>query len=221
MKVIETWIETGTKLVFAGAQNWPGWCRSGRDEATALQNLWAYRGRYAQVLKAGEVSFLDAGEDASLAVTERAKGSTTTDFGSPGALVGSDALPLSAEELALDRLLLPACWLALDRAAQQARGRALRKGPRGGGRELGEIVAHVLEAEHAYLGRTGWALSSVPGEEPGWTRQSVLSALEAKVKGELPERGPRGGMLWPARYFVRRVAWHILDHAWEIEDRIV
>jgi hypothetical protein len=26
-------------------------------------------------------------------------------------------------------------------------------------------------------------------------------------------------VLWPPRYFMRRAAWHILDHAWEIEDR--
>jgi len=25
---------------------------------------------------------------------------------------------------------------------------------------------------------------------------------------------------WPARYYVRRAAWHVLDHAWEIEDRL-
>ena len=37
--------------------------------------------------------------------------------------------------------------------------------------------------------------------------------------GELPSRGPRGGVIWPPRYFVRRVAWHLLDHLWEIEDR--
>jgi hypothetical protein len=28
-------------------------------------------------------------------------------------------------------------------------------------------------------------------------------------------------VIWPPRYFVRRVAWHVLDHAWEIEDRIL
>ncbi len=27
--------------------------------------------------------------------------------------------------------------------------------------------------------------------------------------------------LWTARSFVRRVAWHTLDHTWEIEDRIL
>ena len=24
---------------------------------------------------------------------------------------------------------------------------------------------------------------------------------------------------WPVRYLIRRMAWHVLDHAWEIEDR--
>ena len=48
-----------------------------------------------------------------------------------------------------------------------------------------------------------------------------LDALESAVHGELPEVGPRGGIIWKPRFFVRRVAWHVLDHAWEIEDRIV
>jgi hypothetical protein len=53
------------------------------------------------------------------------------------------------------------------------------------------------------------------------TRQETLNALDIAAKGALPERGPRGGVIWPLRYFVRRVAWHVLDHAWEIEDRVV
>jgi hypothetical protein len=24
---------------------------------------------------------------------------------------------------------------------------------------------------------------------------------------------------WTARYFLRRAAWHVLDHVWEIEDK--
>jgi hypothetical protein len=51
-------------------------------------------------------------------------------------------------------------------------------------------------------------------------RQAILDALEAAKKGVLPARGPRGGIIWPPRYFIRRAAWHILDHAWEIDDRI-
>jgi hypothetical protein len=51
-------------------------------------------------------------------------------------------------------------------------------------------------------------------------RQDILLALSASARGEIPERGPRGGVRWPPRYFVRRIAWHELDHAWEIEDRV-
>ena len=58
-------------------------------------------------------------------------------------------------------------------------------------------------------------------EELDRTRQAVLDALAAAAHGEVPARGPRGGVIWTPRYFVRRVAWHVLDHAWEIEDRVV
>jgi hypothetical protein len=49
----------------------------------------------------------------------------------------------------------------------------------------------------------------------------VLEALAAAAHGQLPTRGPRGGVIWAPRYFVRRVAWHVLDHVWEIEDRCI
>jgi hypothetical protein len=51
-------------------------------------------------------------------------------------------------------------------------------------------------------------------------RQAVLGALRAAARGEFPLLGPRGGRRWTPRYFVRRDAWHVLDHVWEIEDRI-
>ena len=41
----------------------------------------------------------------------------------------------------------------------------------------------------------------------------------ASAHGEVASHGPRGGVRWSARYFVRRAAWHALDHVWEIEDR--
>jgi hypothetical protein len=46
-----------------------------------------------------------------------------------------------------------------------------------------------------------------------------LETVRASASGELPERGPRGGVRWTARYYVRRVAWHVIAHAWEIERR--
>jgi hypothetical protein len=36
------------------------------------------------------------------------------------------------------------------------------------------------------------------------------------VRGELmPVRDPK----WPTRFAVRRIAWHVLDHLFEAEDR--
>jgi len=52
------------------------------------------------------------------------------------------------------------------------------------------------------------------------TRAAIRAALVAGARGEIPEKGPRGGTLWTPCYYVRRVAWHTLDHAWEIEDRM-
>ena len=46
---------------------------------------------------------------------------------------------------------------------------------------------------------------------------AVLDALTRAVIEGLPAAGPRGGVIWTARSFVRRAAWHVLDHAWEIE----
>jgi hypothetical protein len=103
----------------------------------------------------------------------------------------------------------------LDRAAAAAEGQALTKGPRGGGRDLGKIVAHVREAEGGYLS----ALGSRPPKD-GETRGAIERVLRARARRDPPERVPRSGKLWSPRYFVRRTAWHALDHAWEIEDRL-
>lgn len=60
-----------------------------------------------------------------------------------------------------------------------------------------------------------------PAAQMNQMLDEVLKALAAAVAGDLPTRGPRGGKLWVPRYFVRRVAWHVLDYAWEIKDRLV
>jgi len=81
-----------------------------------------------------------------------------------------------------------------------------------------------VEAEQAYLAKIAWKYQPAGGnidEERDRMRQSILDALEHAANEGLPEQGPRGGSYWPVRYFIRRTAWHVLDHAWEIEDRLV
>jgi hypothetical protein len=101
-----------------------------------------------------------------------------------------------------------------------AGGRELRSGPRGGGRDIGGIIEHVLGADGAYLGRRAWRRPK-GGDEPTRTRQAIRDALAAAAHGEEPASGLRGGKIWPARYFARRVAYHVIDHIWEIEDRLL
>ena len=47
--LIDAYLEVGRKKVFAGALNWPCWCRSGGDEGAELTTLVAYAPRYAHI----------------------------------------------------------------------------------------------------------------------------------------------------------------------------
>jgi len=219
------YLEIGSKRTFAGAIDWPGWCRSGRDGTAALETLVSYGPRYAQALQAVRLAIAFPASSSELVVAERLEGTSTTDFGAPAVAPAADARPV--DDAALDRLaaVLKACWLAFDAATGAAEGKSLRKGPRGGGRDLPAIIEHVVEANRAYLAKLAWKPTVDPEAAPAARMQGMLDevsrALAAAAAGTLPSQGPRGGKLWAPRYFVRRAAWHVLDHAWEIEDRLV
>lgn len=220
---IEVYIEAGKKRVFAGAIDWPGWCRSGHDEQAALQALLEYGPRYAHALRRTDLGFRAPQDASALTVVERLAGTGTTDFGAPDNPPSSDDRPLSEADLKRFREILQACWAAFDDSVKAASGIELRKGPRGGGRNLDKIVQHVQGADAAYLSKLGWKVqlkeADGSGEALRLIRQGILDGLEAAAAGQIPERGARGGLHWKPRYFVRRSVWHLLDHAWEIEDR--
>ena len=220
---IDVYLEIGQKKVIAGAVEWPGWCRIARSEAEALQALLDYGPRYATAVKPTTSAFQPPTHLADLNVVERLDGSSTTDFGAPDAMPAADQRPFTPADLPRAEIMMQACWQVLDTAVQAATGKPLTKGPRGGGRDLESILTHVYEAENAYLRRLG--RKPAPDADLSLTerlaqqRQAILETLAAAAHGELPEQGPRGGKIWPARYYVRRATWHVLDHAWEIEDR--
>ncbi len=192
-------LELGAKWAFASALDWPGWCRRGRGEHAALDVLIDYADRYAAVAGPGFVP----GE---VQVAGRVPGSATTDFGAPAVPGPWDRDPLGPAEAGRLTGLLEAAWDYLDSVAAAAPA-VLRKGPRGGGRDRDAIVDHVREAERAFSGKCG---ARVPPRTP-WDQQREMLAAA------LRSGAPRG--TWPARYALRRCAWHVLDHAWEIEDR--
>ena len=144
----------------------------------------------------------------SLEVVERVKGNATTDFGAPGVPAKADSEPLRGKDLERQLALLGAAWDTLDKVVANAPAE-LRKGPRGGGRDRDKIVDHVLGAESAYASALGVKIRAPAAEKAAVKefREAIVAGLRA------------GGVKWPSRYALRRIAWHALDHAWEIEDR--
>lgn len=222
---IAIYLEVGQKKTFAGALEWPGWCRSGRDETAAIAALVEYAPRYAKVLSRTKLAFTPPDDPATFAVAERLQGNSTTDFGAPDLVPKHDGEPFEEAERERSEAILAAIWQAFDHAVGAAEGRELRKGPRGGGRDRDKIVRHVLGADASYLRSLGQKFSQhddAPlSDELQRTRAAIDAALVAAARGEIPEKGPRGGKIWTPRYYVRRIAWHTLDHAWEIEDRML
>lgn len=213
--MIDVLIETGSRRVFARALDWPGWARSARDADGALEALLSYAPRYAEV--AGR-SFQPPKTIKELRVAERAKGDATTDFGAPSIAAKADRTSLDETELKRLVGLLQAAWKAFDAAAKRAEGVTLATGPRGGGRGVEKIRAHVLEADDGYL-RAAGGKAPKPASAPT-TRKAFVELLQARARGEEPELSPRRKTpLWSPRFTIARSAWHALDHAWEIEDR--
>lgn len=224
-KKIDVYLEIGKKRTFACALDWPGWARSGRDEASALQALCDYAVRYERVLKDTQLDFKIPADSSALNVVERLEGNATTDFGAPDIAPTSDENAVDEFELHRLQAILHACWQAFGSTVQTATGKELRKGPRGGGRELEKIVNHLLDSEASYLGRIGGKLKLNAelnlSERLNLTLQVAQQALADMAQGKVSTQGPRGGARWTARYYVRRSAWHVLDHVWEIEDRVM
>lgn len=219
--IIHVYVEVGSRRTFAAALDWPGWCRMGRDEAAALQALFEYGPRYARSLGSAPLGFAAPDDISAFVVVEHLTGSATTDFGAPDMAPAGDAQPLDDSELQRLQTLLQACWQAFDAAVALASGKTLRTGSRGGGRTVDGIVQHVLGAEASYLSQLGGKAPSSGSAplSPEPLRQAILQTLVASAQGEIAPLGPRGGRRWSPRTFVRREAWHVLDHAWEIEDR--
>jgi len=208
---IRVLIETTPKKVFASALDWPGLARGGRDEAVAIESLIACLPRYAPVAAAAGERF--EADDAVIEVVERVEGDASTAFGVPAKVAAPDREPTDEPEAERLAALVEAAWAAFDRIAAAA-PEELRKGPRGGGRDRTKMIDHVNGADGAY--------ASVMGLRHDPSDRAAVEAMRADMLGVLrrPSDGsPLAGKRWPARYAARRIAWHALDHAWEIEDR--
>ncbi|HET6818813.1 MAG TPA: hypothetical protein VFH66_16405 [Mycobacteriales bacterium] len=202
---VATVIETGKRRVFASALDWPGWSRGARDEESALATLLDYADRFRPVV---ERAGLQLPKRLELEVVERVDGDAGTDFGMPAVAAAAESHALTAKAAARQAALLEAAWATLAEVVAAAPA-TLRKGPRGGGRDRDAVVEHVVNAERAYAGKIGLRAAA-----EGDLRAAILRVLSAPSDGS--ELRPGG---WTSRYAARRIIWHVLDHAWEIEDR--
>jgi len=215
MSTSDVYLETGGRRFFACSLEWPGWCLSGKTEDDALETLLAYAPRYAIVVAAAGLRF-PAKAQQRADVVEHVDGSMATDFGVPSAVAVVDAEPLTRAGATRLASLVAASWQILDDVVAGAPA-TLRKGPRGGGRDRDAIATHVLEAEAAYARKLGlrWKAATLgDAAAAAEHRAAILDVLRRPSDGSsVVENG------WPPRYAARRIAWHALDHAWEIEDK--
>jgi hypothetical protein len=215
---IRVMVERGKKKrTVACAFDWSGWDRSAKTEEAALQVLESYRPRYAKVAALAGLAdeFGAAGE---LAVVERLEGIGMTDYyGVSGRAAGPEQEQMTEEECERKVALLRAAWTYFDDVAARVSAE-LRKGPRGGGRERDEIIHHVNGNEiHEYGKKVGVRSSLDAWRTPDELR-AHRDAMCAGIR-ETNARGAAAGSWWTVQFLIRRAAWHMLDHAWEMEDR--
>ena len=95
----------------------------------------------------------------------------------------------------------------------------LRKGPRGGGRDRDRIVRHANGAEIVeFAKKVGVITAPDAWQNPN---RDKLRAHRDAFCAAIREYNARGApaRTWTVQFVIRRCAYHMLDHAWEMEDR--
>ena len=208
----DIYLELGAKKVIAWSLEWPGWCRIRNGEEAAVQALMDTAPRYRLIAERAGFTFAPG----DLVVVERIPGDANTAWGVPSVLAAAEAGRIDARTAERNVALLRASWAMLEEAVASSPA-TLRKGPRGGGRDRDAIHSHVTEADRMYARKIGVRHKPFEvndGSSLQAMRDEISAVLSQPTNGEplIP-----GG--WTASYAVRRMAWHVVDHLWELEDR--
>jgi len=211
-------IEQGRKkpVAVAVAFDWPGWERSATSEEDALRVLDTYRGRYAKVAKLAGIAdeFSGIGEPD---VVERIEGIGMTDFyGLSMQAAGPEQEQMTDAACQRKIALLRASWTYFDDVATRVSAE-LRKGPRGGGRDRDRIVEHVNNVEISDFAKKVGVTTPIEAQQD----PEALRAYREEFCGAIREYNARGPTArnWTVQFVIRHSAYHVLDHAWEMEDR--
>jgi hypothetical protein len=206
------------KRSVAYAIDWPGWSRGAKSADLALQILESYRERYRPIADlAGMAREFDAA--GSLEVVEDRIGTGSTDFWgisfSPSA---AEHGPMGDAEFDRAIALLRASWTFFDGVAARV-SPEMRKGPRGGGRDRHRIIRHTIRTESEdFAKQVGLRIPEEAALSPDGLRQhrkDYVAAMRAYNAGEV-EKPMRS---WTLPFLIRHSAFHMLDHAWEMEDK--
>ena len=210
-------LEIGKKRrVVAAATEWPGLDRWGTSEDDAIEKLVAYLPRYAGVAARAGMGPAFA-KARNVDVVERVPGSSSTDFWGIAHVpsqIEREVLSPADLERRLD--LLRACWSYFDEVAARAPAELL-PGSRSAGRSRDEIIRHVVVSEPEQNSRkvevrTEREVVLTP-EGLAKHREDYLEAIRAYNAASKPARS------WPIQFLIRRSAYHVMDHSWEMEDR--
>jgi hypothetical protein len=205
----------GKKFV-AYAPAWPGWSRGAKTERDAIDTLEAYRERYRPVAEKAVLGdeFAMAGE---LDVVDRYVGTGSTDFwGISFAASPGEVGPMSEDVLERKLALLQACWVYFDEVLGRVTPE-LKKGPRGGGRDRDDILNHTYGTERTQMAvKVGVKTPEgvqLTAEGRRMHRENYLAAMR-----EYNAAGKKA-RTWELQFLLRHTAYHMMDHAWEMEDK--
>ena len=216
---MRTVVERGPKgkKAAAFAIDWPGWSRGAKTPELALETLESYRERYRPVaVAAGMADEFDAA--GPLDVIEDRVGPGSTDFwGISFAPSSFEPEPMSDREFDRKIELLRACWSFFDDVAARVSAE-MQKGPRGGGRDRDRIIRHTIRNEsEEFAKRVGLRIPEEGALTPDGLREfreAYVAAMRAYNAGE----GKRMRS-WTLPFLIRHSGYHMLDHAWEMEDK--
>ena len=190
--------------------------RQGPDPALERRS-WRLPARYADVAALAGEAF-PPGEAASfeLELVESVEGGGGTDFGVPSAIT-----PLDGRRSPRPR---PIGWPGSSRPPGPC-STASPPGRRPSCARARAAAAGTATRWSATSTKPITAYAQVLGIKvpaPDRSDMATVTELRTRGAGRPPRRSdgsPIAGRKWPPRYAARRIAWHALDHAWEMEDR--
>lgn len=217
---VRTVVQRGPKEKKAAvfAVDWSGWSRGAKTPDAAVDLLETYRERYRPIAR---LAGLDAEFDRAgpLQIVEDHVGVGSTDFwGISFAPSSFEQAPMPEDELERKLALLDASWQFFDDVAARV-SPELERGPRGGGRNRDEIVRHVVGNERGDLARKVGV--AAPADE--LLTPAVIRSHREGYVAAMRDYNARGmmarGRNWTIALLLRHTAFHVLDHAWEMEDK--